>query len=674
MLFVLLLVCAGAGAKAATGGITLEQIANTRGVSAVAISPDGNQIAYVLSVPRQVGVDDDGPARSELHVVDRAGNSRAFITGKVSVGGVEWTPDGQGIVYLAKRDGDETRALYRIPLQGGESRRIATLKSDIASFSLSADGRRVALLASEQESDALKALRKQGFSQKVYEEDWRPVQLWIRDLGDDKAEPRLVKLEGSVQGVRWSPAGDRLALTVAPRQLTDDTLVFTKVRIISPEGRLLGQVDNPGKLGEFAWSTGGSHLAIISAADINDPQQGRLTVVGKNGGVQRDLLPGLEGHVMNLAWRDDSNVVFISHEGVQARIGEVAADGGNARTLLPAPGPIWTGLAVARNGDLALTGSTPAFASEAFVLPAGGTAPTRLTDSNPWLKDVRLARQEVVRYKARDGLELEGLLVHPLERRGNARVPLILVVHGGPESHFSNGWLSGYAQPAQYAASQGYATFFPNYRASTGRGVAFSKLDHGRPGMEEFDDLVDGVDHLVDTGLVDKAKVGITGGSYGGYASAWGATYYSERFAASVMFVGISDMANLITTGDIPYEQYRVHMQTWPWESPEMFRQASPITHAQKSRTPTLILHGEADPRVPVMQSYMMYRYLKLAGQAPVRLVLYPGEGHGNSRAASRYDYSLRLMQWMDHYLKGPGGEPPAYQLDYALPKAAAAK
>ncbi|MHC9085326.1 S9 family peptidase [Luteimonas sp. RIT-PG2_3] len=674
VLFVVLLAFASVCAQAASGGMTLEQIANTRSVVSVAISPDGSQVAYVLSVPRQVGVDDDGPARSELHVVDRAGNSRAFVTGKVNVGAVEWAADGQGILYLAKRDGDETRALYRIPLQGGESRRIATLKSDIASFSQSADGRRVALLASEQESDELKALRKQGFSQKVYEEDWRPVQLWIRDLADDKAEPRLVKLEGSVQGVRWSPAGDRLALTVAPRQLTDDTLVFTKVHIVSPEGRLLGQVDNPGKLGEFSWSSNGSHLAIISAADINDPQQGRLTIVGKNGGVQRDLLPGLEGHVINLVWRDDSHVVFISHEGVQARVGEVAADGSNARTLLPAPGPIWTGLAVARNGDLALSGSTPTFASEAFVLPAGGTAPTRLTDSNPWLKDVRLARQEVVRYKARDGLELEGLLVHPLERRGNARVPLMLVVHGGPESHFSHGWLNAYSQPAQYAAAEGYAVFFPNYRASTGRGVAFSKLDHGRPGMEEFDDLVDGVDHLVGIGLVDKAKVGITGGSYGGYASAWGATYYSERFAASVMFVGISDMANLITTGDIPYEQYRVHMQTWPWESPEMFRQASPITHAQKSRTPTLILHGEADPRVPVMQSYMMYRYLKLAGQAPVRLVLYPGEGHGNSRAASRYDYSLRLMQWMDHYLKGPGGEPPAYQLDYALPKAAAAK
>ena len=228
------------------------------------------------------------------------------------------------------------------------------------------------------------------------------------------------------------------------------------------------------------------------------------------------------------------------------------------------------------------------------------------------------------------------------------------------------------SQPAQVAAAQGFASFFPNYRSSTGRGVAFSKLGQGRPGMEEFDDIVDGVDHLVETGLVNRDRVGITGGSYGGYASAWGATYYSERFAASVMFVGISDQASLVTTGDIPYEQYNVHMQTWPWESPEMYRQQSPITHARKSRTPTLILHGEADPRVPVMQSYMMYRYLQLAGQAPVRLVLYPGEGHGNSRGASRYDYSLRLMQWMTHYLTGPGGEPPAYEIEYALPDAPA--
>jgi dipeptidyl aminopeptidase/acylaminoacyl peptidase len=671
--------CLFAGGAWANGGMTLEQVAKVRAVTQAAVGPDGRQVAYALSVPREIGVDEDGPAWSELHVVDGEGNSRSFVTGKVNIGGVEWFADGREIAYLAKRQGDDTRKLYRIPLYGGESRAAVTLKSDITAFDLSTDGRRAALLAGEPESEALKAQKKHGFTQKVYEEDWRPVQLWIQDLADERAQPRLVPVEGSVQAVQWSPSGDRLALLVAPRQLTDDSLVFTRVRIVSPEGRVLGTVDNPGKIGGLSWSPDGEHLAFISAEDKHDAQQGRLFVVGKNGGAWRDLLPGLEGHVIDVEWRDASTLLFLSHEGVQARLGEVGIDGGAQRTLLAAEGPVWTSFDLARDGTAALTGSTPQQPSEAFLLAPGGTAPRRLTDSNPWLADVRLAEQEVIRYRARDGLEIEGLLMRPLAHQGArvppaARVPLIVAVHGGPEAHYSNLWLTGYSQPLQHAAAQGYAVFLPNYRSSTGRGVAFSKQGFGRPGMEEFDDVVDGIDHLIEIGLVDGDKVGITGGSYGGYASAWGATYYSERFAASVMFVGISDQASLVTTGDIPWEQNLVHWGTWPWENPELYRQTSPITHAQKSNTPTLILHGEADPRVPAMQSYMMYRYLKLAGQAPVRLVLYPGEGHGNQRAASRYDYSLRLMQWMDHYLKGPGGEPPPYQLEYPLPAAGAKK
>jgi dipeptidyl aminopeptidase/acylaminoacyl peptidase len=214
-------------------------------------------------------------------------------------------------------------------------------------------------------------------------------------------------------------------------------------------------------------------------------------------------------------------------------------------------------------------------------------------------------------------------------------------------------------------AGRGFAVFYPNYRGSTGRGVAFSKLDQGDAAGAEFDDLVDGVDHLVEMGLVDRDRVGITGGSYGGFASAWGATYYSERYAAAVAFVGITDQISKSGTTDIPDEMSLVHWLSRPWEKWDFYRERSPVYHVEKARTPILILHGKKDPRVHPAQSLELYRYLKSYGKVPVRLVFYPEEKHGNRRAAARFDYSLRLVRWMEHYLLGPGGDPPPYALDY---------
>jgi dipeptidyl aminopeptidase/acylaminoacyl peptidase len=237
-------------------------------------------------------------------------------------------------------------------------------------------------------------------------------------------------------------------------------------------------------------------------------------------------------------------------------------------------------------------------------------------------------------------------------------------VHGGPEAHDRNGWVTSYSDLGQVGAARGFAVFHPNYRGSTGRGVEFSKLSQGDPAGKEFDDLVDAVDHLVSIGLVDKTKVGITGGSYGGYATAWGATHYTDRFAAGVMFVGISDVVSKSGTTDIANEEYYVHALKRPWENWQFFLERSPIYHAAKSKTPLLILGGTDDPRVHPSQSLELYRYMKMHGKT-VRLVRYPGEQHGNRRAASRYDYNVRLLQWMEHYLKGPGGDMPPMDVPY---------
>ena len=189
----------------------------------------------------------------------------------------------------------------------------------------------------------------------------------------------------------------------------------------------------------------------------------------------------------------------------------------------------------------------------------GGAAAQRRTDSNPWLAGLRLARQEIVSHTARDGVGLTGILVRPLDEKPGQRYPLILAVHGGPEAHVAHGWVTGYSTPGQLGAARGFAVFYPNYRGSTGRGVAFAKLGQGDAGGREFDDLVNAVDHLVGTGLVDPKKVGVTGGSYGGYATAWCSTKFSERFAAGVMFVGISDKVSKVGTTDIADEEFYVH-------------------------------------------------------------------------------------------------------------------
>jgi dipeptidyl aminopeptidase/acylaminoacyl peptidase len=298
----------------------------------------------------------------------------------------------------------------------------------------------------------------------------------------------------------------------------------------------------------------------------------------------------------------------------------------------------------------------------------GGIMPIRLTDANPWLHEIALAPQEVVTHEARDGLELEGVLIRPVGG-GDDPAPLVMVVHGGPESHRRDGWLSRYSAPAQVLAGRGYAVFFPNYRGSTGRGVEFAKLGQRDAAGAEFDDLVDAVDHLIELGIADRDRVGVTGGSYGGYATAWLATRFSKRFAAGVMFVGIANKISKFGTTDIPEEETLVHARGYPWSKWQFFLERSPIYHVEKGRTPLLIMGGDADPRVSPSQSRELYRALKTIGKAPVRLVRYPGEGHGNRRAASRYDYQLRLLRWFDHYLVGPGGDPPSHRLEYRSPE-----
>jgi dipeptidyl aminopeptidase/acylaminoacyl peptidase len=562
VLLVLLAATVGSHALAddSPNGMDFARLAALRSVRSAEISPDGQWVAYTLSVPRRPGQDKDGSAWSELHLVPfDGGPCRAYVHGDVSVSSVRFMPDSSEVTYLAKRGDDEKAALWSIPVGGGESRKLASHEGGVGDYRISPDGKRVAFLATEPEDKERKELREKGYKQEVFEEEWRPRKVWIAEIPepapastdpsappaeDDDAddEPRALEIDGSAFELEWSPDGTQLAVTLAPTPLIDDRYMARRIHMVKAEdGAIVSKIENPGKLGAFEVSPDGAHVAMVTADDPNDPMEGRLKVASTAGGPLRDLIPDFEGHVSRIAWKDSKTVAFIANVGVESVLGEVDletreqkidAKSGNGAPHLGS-------LSLSSLGRAAFTGQSPQHPMEVFVATADG-APRRLTDSNPWLGDVALAKQEVITWEARDGLELEGLLIHPLESTGKP-APLLLMVHGGPESHDKNGWVTAYSRPGQLAAAAGYAVLYPNYRGSTGRGVAFSKLGQGDAAGKEFDDLVDAVDHLVEVGVADRDRVGITGGSYGGYATAWSSTRHTEHFRAGVMFVGISN-------------------------------------------------------------------------------------------------------------------------------------
>ncbi len=647
--------------------LTLEDIVTLKQVVSADMSPSGEDIAYVLNVPRIPYVDEDGGAYRELHVTDLDGNSRGFITGEVNIGQIAWSANGESIYYLAERnDDDEFKALYAIPLAGGESQRIYSHAADIQSFHPSPDGRHIAFLATEGHPSEREELANLGFRAVVYGESRRSTRVWMLDLDVDEPEAVAAELPGSASSFRWAPDGGRYVVALAPTPSVDDSLMRRRFHIVQANtGEVLTVLDTAGKLGDVAWSPDGSQVAFVGAVDLNDPAPGQIFIAESNGEGIRALSPGYPGHVTEVQWRDADTLWYLGSRGLWNELDALAADGSSVLSTPPEGNPIARSFdAAPGSGTLAAIADTPEHPREVYVWNETDGY-RRLTDSNPELAGRPLATQETVTYTARDGLELQGVLVRPLESGPGQRHPLILVIHGGPEAHYSNGWMSGYSAPAQTLAARGHALFYPNYRASTGRGVEFSRLDHYDPAGKQFDDLVDAKTYLVDLGLADPDRVGITGGSYGGYATMWASTALSEHFAAGVAFVGISNLVSKVVSGDIPRELYEVHMRFWPWDDWQLALQRSPIYHAGNSRTPLLILGGDRDTRVNPAQSLELYQTLKLRSETPVRLVIYPGEGHGNSRMAARLDYSMRLVRWMDHYLLGPGGEAPPYELDH---------
>ena len=639
--------------------LTPEDVARIQSVNNTVISENGDRIFYQLLVPKDP-MKENAPSSNHLYVYDRkAKSSKAFVT-DYNATNIKFRPNSNSISFTARQKSDTAAALYEIPVTGGEAQRIYGFGASISSYDWHPKANRVAFVSTEPLE---KEQNQLPYRPEIYETDITNSVAYVGDLNN--AEPRKIQVEGHVVGLQWSPDGNRLAVSAAPSSLVDDFYTSQRIYIVDANTlQVTGEIDHKAKMGSLKWSPDGKRIAFIAGEDQHDPIEGRLFIAEATGGKPNILQRDFEGQFHDFIWRDNKTLAVLTSEGVNSSIGIIGIDGKMRKHYENEELNI-TGFSAAKDNTMALTANSAQHPGELFVLNAKASAVERITTSNPWLENKTFGKQEVITHKASDGMELQGILIHPVNSSG--KIPLITVVHGGPEAHYDNGWLTAYSMPGQVAAGKGYAVFYPNYRGSTGRGIEFAKSSQGDPAGKEFDDIIDGIDYLIENYNIDGDKVGVTGGSYGGYATAWMATRHTDRFAAGVMSVGISNNISKWGTSDIPEEMFLVHARKRIWDDYQFYLERSPIYYADQAKTPLLIMHGKEDTRVDPGQSYELYRHIKTRTETPVRLVLYPGEGHGNRMSTARYDFNVRMMRWFDNYLMNESPEVPELHLDLQL-------
>ena len=637
--------------------LTAPDLLALKSVRSQQLSPDGTELIYSVSSPRGPN-EQAGGSRSEYFRMSVTQKSPTPLFKKeVKGGSPQYSPDGKYIGFLYAEKG-EPRQVWAMPVSSGDMFRLTNKEGGIISFRWLPEDRGIGYISGGVSSAKEKELKKRGYDFIYYEENLKNSHLHVARYDENWKQVWEWQLteEGQTWDFEFNAQGTQIAASISPKNLIDHRYMFRKIYLIDLASGDLKQIsENQGKLGNYAFSPDGSHLAYAAALNINDHQVSQAFVVNVQSGLVTNLTPEkYRGHVNHVDWKDSNTLLYTAGEGVYPKLYSVSLNGAKRKLLLDAKesGLIFrTPQYTADFKNFVFSASTPHDPGNLYHWD-GKKEITKLTDINPGLAEKTLGKQEVISYIARDGVEIEGLMIHPVAYEKGKSYPLVVYVHGGPESHHSNGWLSRYSTPAQVMAGKGYLVLYLNYRASTGYGVDFGMEGFMDPAGTEFDDIADAIEWAVKEKGADPERVGMAGGSYGGYASGWFATYYTKYVKAVCMFVGISNNISKRGTTDIAYEELYVHSGKNLEDQWQLALERSPVFWAHQSKTATLIYGGAADTRVHPSQSFELYRRMKMNDHPAVRLVQYPGEGHGNRKQVGQIDVLYRQMEWLDWYVK----------------------
>jgi dipeptidyl aminopeptidase/acylaminoacyl peptidase len=617
------------GKKPLTPGSFLEW----RDVQDPQFSPDGTKVAFVVSDPLK------GEKRTRhIWLYDRSANTvRQFTYSEKSESSPRWSPDGMELAFLSNRGGDEEE-VFLLRSEFGEAAAVTKEKAGVTAFAWSPDGQTIAYLAPDPKSDAQEKKEKERDDARVADKDERHARLRLLHLASHKSRA-LTDSTWEVKELAWLPGGQSIAVIATNRPASDQ---FTdRIYLVNVEdGRIKELLAPSGPVRDLRVSPNGTTLSFMGCRE-DGPDPHDVFLLPVIGGAPRNLTgASLDRQIVDHHWAKGGWVIAVYADGFASKFAGYSSEGEKKESGQLPTNP--NEFSVAATGEIAFAGWNATAMPELWLRDTRGEAQP-VSHLNDGLKDFAVAAPEFYKYKS-DGLEIEAALLKPAGYDGKTKLPLVVLVHGGPTGR----WRDSIDAWGQLLAARGYAVLYPNVRGSTGYGQKFIEMNRADWGGGDFKDVMAGVDDLIAKGIADPERLGIGGWSYGGYMAAWAVTQ-TTRFKAAVSGAGISDLISKFGTEKEPaYDEW-----FWgtPYERPEGFLNGSPVLYVKNAKTPTLILQGEADTTVPRGQSQELYRGLKHYGVA-AELVMYPREPHGFREAKHRVDMQTRMLDWFDKYLK----------------------
>ena len=623
-------------------------------VSSPRISPDGTRVAYLVSKMKiEKDKDDAWKYVTQLWVVPTAGPagaSRQYTRGEKSVGNIAWSPDGKILAFttVGGEDKEAKPQVWFMYADGGEPWQVTKHKSGVSGFRFSPDGKTLLLEATVPKSEEEEKREKQKDDAVVVDHDIENDQLWTWNIASGE-EKQITKGDFTVEDPRWSPDGMRISFTTAPTPKADDSDNLTSWVMDVGSGTKRRTAETAERTYSARWSADGKWIAYQASAEPMIHKV-NLCVVGAEGGAGRKLTSAFELNAGAPVWSRDGKTIYFDTEDQEA-VDIFAADvaGGSVKQLTHEAGV--PGLdEISKDGSVAVgTWSDAAHPDEVVRTDMNFGARTALSNQNAWLADYALGEMEVVKWKSsKDGTEIDGVLTKPVDYDASKKAPFLLFPHGGPTGASSISFNS----MAQVMAANGYMVLEPNFRGSTGRGEKFETGNQNDWGDGDYKDDMSGVEAMVDRGLADPERLGAFGWSYGGFMTFWIDTQ-TDKFKAIAPGAGLPDLYSMYSQSDIHGYMREFFGGKAPWDNFQEYWDHSPMKYVENVKTPTMILHGQADTRVPYPQAEEFYRAL-VERHVPVEFVAYPRENHGFTEGRHIQDRLRRYLVFFGKYLNEP--------------------